>query len=29
VAQVHGGEATAENAPDGGAIFRLKLPASS
>jgi two-component system, OmpR family, sensor histidine kinase MprB len=29
VAQTHGGEATAENAPDGGAIFRLKLPASS
>jgi two-component system, OmpR family, sensor histidine kinase MprB len=29
VATTHGGEATAENAPDGGAIFRLKLPASS
>jgi two-component system, OmpR family, sensor histidine kinase MprB len=27
VAQTHGGEATAENAPDGGAIFRLSLPA--
>jgi two-component system sensor histidine kinase MprB len=27
VAQAHGGEATAENAPDGGAIFRLRLPA--
>jgi two-component system, OmpR family, sensor histidine kinase MprB len=26
VAQTHGGEATAENAPDGGAVFRLKLP---
>jgi two-component system sensor histidine kinase MprB len=29
VAQVHGGEATAENAADGGAVFRLKLPAPS
>jgi two-component system, OmpR family, sensor histidine kinase MprB len=29
VAQTHGGEATAENAPDGGAVFRLKLPATS
>jgi two-component system sensor histidine kinase MprB len=29
VAQTHGGEATAENAPDGGAVFRLKLPAPS
>jgi two-component system sensor histidine kinase MprB len=27
VAQAHGGDATAENAPDGGAVFRLKLPA--
>jgi two-component system sensor histidine kinase MprB len=27
VAQTHGGEATAENAPDGGAVFRLTLPA--
>jgi two-component system sensor histidine kinase MprB len=27
VATTHGGEATAENAPDGGAVFRLKLPA--
>ena len=27
VALTHGGEATAENAPDGGAVFRLKLPA--
>jgi two-component system sensor histidine kinase MprB len=25
VAQSHGGEATAENAPDGGAVFRLRL----
>jgi len=29
VAQTHGGEATAENAADGGAVFRLKLPATS
>jgi len=29
VAQTHGGEATAENAPDGGAVFRLKLPTPS
>ena len=29
VAQTHGGEATAENAPDGGAVFHLKLPAAS
>jgi len=29
VALTHGGEATAENAPDGGAVFRLKLPASA
>jgi two-component system sensor histidine kinase MprB len=29
VAQTHGGEATAENAQDGGAVFRLKLPATS
>ncbi len=29
VAQTHGGEASAENAPDGGAVFRLKLPAPS
>ncbi|HZO61650.1 MAG TPA: HAMP domain-containing sensor histidine kinase [Gaiellaceae bacterium] len=29
VAQTHGGEATAENAPDGGAIFRIRLPAAS
>jgi len=29
VALTHGGEATAENAPDGGAVFRLKLPAAS
>jgi two-component system, OmpR family, sensor histidine kinase MprB len=28
VAQTHGGEATAENAQDGGAVFRLKLPAA-
>jgi two-component system sensor histidine kinase MprB len=28
VALTHGGEATAENAPDGGALFRLKLPAT-
>jgi two-component system sensor histidine kinase MprB len=27
VAQTHGGEATAENAADGGALFRIKLPA--
>lgn len=27
VAQTHGGEATAENAPDGGAVFRFRLPA--
>jgi two-component system sensor histidine kinase MprB len=27
VAQTHGGEATAENAPDGGALFRFRLPA--
>jgi two-component system sensor histidine kinase MprB len=26
VAQTHGGEATAENAPDGGAVFHLRLP---
>jgi two-component system sensor histidine kinase MprB len=26
VAQTHGGEATAENAPDGGAVFRFRLP---
>jgi two-component system sensor histidine kinase MprB len=25
IAQAHGGEATAENAPDGGAVFRLRL----
>jgi two-component system, OmpR family, sensor histidine kinase MprB len=29
VALTHGGEATAENAPDGGAVFRLRLPATS
>jgi two-component system sensor histidine kinase MprB len=29
VALTHGGDATAENAPDGGAVFRLKLPAST
>ncbi len=29
VAAAHGGEATAENAPDGGALFRLRLPAPS
>jgi two-component system sensor histidine kinase MprB len=29
VAHTHGGEATAENAPGGGAIFRLRLPAPS
>ena len=29
VALTHGGEATAENAPDGGAIFRIRLPAGS
>jgi two-component system, OmpR family, sensor histidine kinase MprB len=28
VAQVHGGEATAENAPGGGALFRLRLSGS-
>lgn len=28
VAQSHGGEATAENAPDGGAVFRLRLAGS-
>jgi two-component system sensor histidine kinase MprB len=27
VALTHGGDASAENAPDGGAVFRLKLPA--
>jgi two-component system sensor histidine kinase MprB len=27
VAQTHGGEATAENAPDGGAVFHFRLPA--
>ena len=27
VAQSHGGEATAENAPDGGAVFHLRLAA--
>jgi two-component system sensor histidine kinase MprB len=27
VAQTHGGEATAENAPDGGAVFRFRLRA--
>jgi two-component system, OmpR family, sensor histidine kinase MprB len=27
VAQSHGGEVTAENAPDGGALFRLRLAA--
>ena len=27
VAQTHGGEATAENASDGGAVFRFRLPA--
>jgi two-component system sensor histidine kinase MprB len=26
VAQSHGGEVAAENAPDGGAVFRLRLP---
>ncbi len=26
VAQTHGGEATAENAPGGGAVFRFRLP---
>ena len=25
VAEAHGGVVTAENAPDGGAIFRLRL----
>jgi two-component system, OmpR family, sensor histidine kinase MprB len=29
VAQSHGGEATAENAPDGGAVFHLRLAAGS
>ena len=29
VAQAHGGEATAENAPDGGAVFHLRLQPSS
>jgi two-component system sensor histidine kinase MprB len=29
VAQTHGGEATAANAADGGAVFRIKLPAPS
>ncbi len=29
VAQTHGGEATAENAPDGGAVFHFTLPAPS
>ncbi len=28
VAQTHGGEATAENVPDGGALFRLRLSTS-
>ena len=28
VARAHGGEATAENAPDGGALFRLRLATS-
>jgi two-component system sensor histidine kinase MprB len=28
VAASHGGEATAENAPDGGAVFTIRLPAS-
>ena len=27
VAEAHGGHAVAENAPDGGAIVRLELPA--
>jgi two-component system phosphate regulon sensor histidine kinase PhoR len=27
--ELHGGEARAENAPDGGAIFTIKLPVSS
>jgi two-component system sensor histidine kinase MprB len=29
VARAHGGDATAENAPDGGAIFRLHLASAS
>jgi two-component system, OmpR family, sensor histidine kinase MprB len=29
VAQAHGGDATAENAPDGGAVFRIRLPSNS
>jgi two-component system, OmpR family, sensor histidine kinase MprB len=29
VAKTHGGEATAANSADGGAVFRLKLPAAS
>jgi len=29
VARSHGGEATAENAPDGGAVFHLRLAAGS
>jgi two-component system, OmpR family, sensor histidine kinase MprB len=29
VAQSHGGEASAENAPDGGAVFRLRLESGS
>src|SRR5712664_933898 len=28
VAASHGGEATAENAPDGGAVFRLRFRSS-
>jgi two-component system, OmpR family, sensor histidine kinase MprB len=29
VAEAHGGEVTAENAPDGGAVFRLRLQPAS
>jgi two-component system sensor histidine kinase MprB len=28
VAQTHGGEATADNADGGGALFRIRLPAA-
>jgi signal transduction histidine kinase len=27
--ELHGGEAMAENRPDGGAIFTIKLPVDS
>jgi two-component system sensor histidine kinase MprB len=29
VAQTHGGRVSADNAPDGGAVFRLELPAAA